>query len=64
MLRIDYTIIWPLNDPSEQTDSLECIWHWVDEDTTTSEILEKLWEDVRDYGGSRAWLGSWEVSKE
>ena len=64
MLRIDYTIIWFEGETSGVTNSIDCSWHWVEDDTPTSEILERLWEDVRDFGGDRAWLGKWEAIKE
>ena len=60
MRKVKYYILYGTGNKYEPTDYIDCIM-WIDDDLTTSEIKELLWEDIRESFGDKGWLGTWEV---
>ena len=63
MYNIRYAVLYKTGNSFEPVDEIECTWHWVNEDTPTSEILTTLHDMIREEFGSNAWLGRWEVEE-
>ena len=63
MYNVRYTILYKTHEPFEYVDEIDCIWHWVDENMPTSEIVSTLHDMIREDFGKDAWLGRWEVEE-
>ena len=62
MYKVIYYIIYETGDEYEPTDYIKEVMFF-DKYSTTSEIKEALWDEIRANFGDNAWLGDWEVDE-